>query len=136
MCVGGKCGVKVWNYLTHSDQFTPGLMQATRNIKYTNVNFSVGLMVPSTSFASKVTVSGRYFTFLFHIIILYYIIILVLLLKLLFLEGILHFYFILYFYFIILYYNFSVGLMLPSTFVFKVTVSSSSPLAFLYIFYY
>jgi hypothetical protein len=45
-------------YLTHSDQFTPGLMQATKNITYSNVdpNFQT---VPSTSTTDGITVSGR-----------------------------------------------------------------------------
>lgn len=45
-------------YLTHSDQFTPGLMQATRNITY-GANIDTGyLTVPSTA-RSFITVSGR-----------------------------------------------------------------------------
>jgi len=54
----GKCSMRIFQYLTHSDQFTPGLMQMTRNITYSNVDKNF-LMVPSTKAESKITVSGR-----------------------------------------------------------------------------
>lgn len=57
-CIGGKCSVSVFQYLTHSDQFTPALMQLTKNITYNNVDTNF-LAVPSTKAATQITVSGR-----------------------------------------------------------------------------
>lgn len=57
-CKPGGCNLRVFLYLTHSDEFTPGLMQATRNISYSNVNISY-ITVPSTTLAAGATVSGR-----------------------------------------------------------------------------
>jgi len=50
-------GVKVWTYLTHSDQFTPGLMQQTKNISYVNVD--VNSIIATTTNERYVTVSGK-----------------------------------------------------------------------------
>jgi len=58
-CTGTPPSVsaKIWTYLTHSDQFTPGLMQQTKNIKYSNVDKN-SIMVSSTS-EKYVSVSGK-----------------------------------------------------------------------------
>jgi len=49
--------VKVWTYLTHSDQYTPGLMQQTINISYVNVD--VNSVMASATSERYVTVSGK-----------------------------------------------------------------------------
>ncbi|KAJ3232656.1 Fibrocystin-L [Chytriomyces hyalinus] len=46
----------VWSFLTHSDQFVPGIMQATKNISYENVNNS---QIWAFSNPKRITVSGR-----------------------------------------------------------------------------
>lgn len=58
-CVNNQCTLRIWQYLTHSDQFTPGLMQMTKNISYVNCNTSFLLQASSTPANGKRTVSGR-----------------------------------------------------------------------------
>jgi hypothetical protein len=57
-CYSGTCDISIFTYLTHSDQFTPGLMQMTNNIQYENVDVN-HILEPSTDEFTKITVSGR-----------------------------------------------------------------------------
>jgi len=58
-CTGSPPAVtgKVWTYLTHSDQFTPGLMQQTRNITYVNVD--INSVIATSTNEKYVSVSGK-----------------------------------------------------------------------------
>lgn len=56
---GGLCSVQVFQYLTHSDQFTPGLMQLTYNISFATVEFARRLAPTVNQDGTKQTVSGR-----------------------------------------------------------------------------
>jgi hypothetical protein len=57
LSAGVLTGRYIFMYLTHSDEFTPGLMQATKNITYVNIDRGY-LTVPSTT-NSFITVAGR-----------------------------------------------------------------------------
>jgi len=57
-CLYGTCTMTLFSYLTHSDEFTPGLMQMTKNISYINSDMS-HIMTPSFIPFPHITVSGR-----------------------------------------------------------------------------
>ncbi|GBG30555.1 G8 domain-containing protein DDB_G0286897 [Hondaea fermentalgiana] len=54
-CGDAASGSPVWRFLTHSDRYAPGFLQATRNVKYENVDTSM-LIRPSVS--DYLSVSG------------------------------------------------------------------------------
>jgi len=59
-CIWGCEDVSVWIFLTHSDEFVPEVMQATRNIKYENVDPSNLFLFSTKKTAPEgITVSGR-----------------------------------------------------------------------------
>lgn len=54
-CGDAATNSPVWRFLTHSDRYVPGFLQATRNVKYENIDRSM-LIQPSVS--SFLSVSG------------------------------------------------------------------------------